>query len=57
MQGYADGVNDANGKITNHSLITKIKLLVENTILLCMAIGIIMCFVAIVVQVLKFIFE
>lgn len=56
LLGYADGMDACREKLTNVSLIKKVRLLIENTVLLCMAIGIILCFVAIVVNVLNMIF-
>lgn len=44
LRGYSDGMADAQETILNQSLASRIKMLVINTLLLCMSISIILLF-------------
>lgn len=44
LRGYSDGMADAQETILNQSLASRIKMLVTNTLLLCMSISIIILF-------------
>ena len=48
LRGYSDGMADAQETILNQSLASRIKMLVTNTLLLCMSISIIILFGSIV---------
>ena len=53
LRGYSDGMADAKETILNQSLASRIKMLVTNTLLLCMSISIIILFVSIVVHIIN----
>ena len=53
LRGYSDGMADAQETILNQSLASRIKMLVTNTLLLCMSISIIILFVSIVVHIIN----
>lgn len=48
LRGYSDGMADAHETILNQSLASRIKMLVTNTLLLCMSISIVILFGSIV---------
>jgi hypothetical protein len=53
LRGYSDGMADARETILNQSLASRIKLLVTNTLLLCMSISIIILFISLVVHIIN----
>ena len=53
LRGYSDGMADAQETILNQSLASRIKMLVINTLLLCMSISIIILFISIVVHIIN----
>ena len=53
LRGYADGMADAQETILNQSLASRIKMLVTNTLLLCMSISIIILFISLVVHIIN----
>lgn len=53
LRGYSDGMADAKETILNQSLASRIKILVTNTLLLCMSISIIILFISIVVHIIN----
>ena len=53
LRGYSDGMADAKETILNQSLASRIKMLVTNTLLLCMSISIIILFISIVVHIIN----
>ena len=53
LRGYSDGMADAKETLLNQSLASRIKMLVTNTLLLCMSISIIILFVSIVVHIIN----
>lgn len=53
LRGYSDGMADAQETILNQSLASRIKMLVTNTLLLCMSISIIILFVSLVVHIIN----
>lgn len=53
LRGYSDGMADAKETILNQSLISRIKMLVTNTLLLCMSISIIILFGSIVYHIIR----
>ena len=53
LRGYSDGMADAKETILNQSLASRIKMLVTNTLLLCMSISIIILFVSLVVHIIN----
>ena len=53
LRGYSDGMADAQETILNQSLASRIKMLVTNTLLLCMSISIIILFGSIVYHIMK----
>ena len=52
LRGYSDGMADAQETILNQSLASRIKMLVTNTLLLCMSISIIILFGSIVYHIM-----
>lgn len=52
LRGYSDGMADAQETILNQSLASRIKMLVTNTLLLCMSISIIILFGSIVYHII-----
>lgn len=53
LRGYSDGMADAKETILNQSLASRIKMLVTNTLLLCMSISIIILFSSIVYHIIR----
>ena len=53
VRGYSDGMADAQETILNQSLASRIKMLVTNTLLLCMSISIIILFGSIVYHIIN----
>ena len=53
LRGYSDGMADAQETILNQSLASRIKMLVINTLLLCMSISIIILFVSLVFHIIN----
>lgn len=53
LRGYSDGMADAKKTILNQSLASRIKMLVTNTLLLCMSISIIILFGSIVYHIMR----
>ena len=53
LRGYSDGMADAHETILNQSLASRIKMLVTNTLLLCMSISIIILFGSIVYHIMR----
>lgn len=53
LRGYSDGMADAKETILNQSLASRIKILVTNTLLLCMSISIIILFGSIVYHIMR----
>ena len=53
LRGYSDGMADARETILNQSLASRIKMLVTNTLLLCMSISIIILFGSIVYNIMR----
>ena len=53
LRGYSDGMADAQETILNQSLASRIKMLVTNTLLLCMSISIIILFGSIVYHIMR----
>lgn len=53
LRGYSDGMADARETILNQSLASRIKMLVTNTLLLCMSISIIILFGSIVYHIMR----
>ena len=53
LRGYSDGMSDAKETILNQSLASRIKMLVTNTLLLCMSISIIILFGSIVYYIMR----
>ena len=53
LRGYSDGMADAKETILNQSLVSRIKMLVTNTLLLCMSISIIILFGSIVYHIMR----
>ena len=53
LRGYSDGMTDAKETILNQSLASRIKMLVTNTLLLCMSISIIILFVSLVFHIIN----
>lgn len=53
LRGYSDGMADAQETILNQSLASRIKMLVTNTLLLCMSISIIILFGSIVYHIIN----
>lgn len=53
LHGYSDGMADAQETILNQSLASRIKMLVTNTLLLCMSISIIILFGSIVYHIIN----
>lgn len=53
LRGYSDGMADAKETILNQSLASRIKMLVTNTLLLCMSISIIILFGSIVYHIMR----
>ena len=53
LRGYSDGMADAKETILNQSLASRIKMLVTNTLLLCMSISIIILFISLVVHIIN----
>lgn len=53
LRGYSDGMADAQETILNQSLASRIKMLVTNTLLLCMSISIIILFGSIVYHIMS----
>ena len=53
LRGYSDGMADAKETILNQSLVSRIKMLVTNTLLLCMSISIIILFISLVVHIIN----
>ena len=53
LRGYSDGMADAKETILNQSLTSRIKMLVTNTLLLCMSISIIILFISLVVHIIN----
>lgn len=53
LRGYSDGMADAKETILNQSLASRIKMLVTNTLLLCMSISIIILFGSIVYHIIR----
>ena len=53
LRGYSDGMADAQETILNQSLVSRIKMLVTNTLLLCMSISIIILFGSIVYHIIN----
>ena len=53
LRGYSDGMADAQETILNQSLASRIKMLVTNTLLLCMSISIIILFGSVVYHIMR----
>ena len=53
LSGYTDGMIDAQETILNQSLASRIKMLVTNTLLLCMSISIVILFGSIVYHIMR----
>ena len=53
LRGYSDGMADAQETILNQSLASRIKMLVTNTLLLCMSISIVILFGWIVYHIMR----
>lgn len=53
LRGYSDGMADAKETILNQSLASRIKMLVTNTLLLCMSISIIILFISLVIHIIN----
>lgn len=53
LRGYSDGMADAQETILNQSLASRIKMLVINTLLLCMSISIVILFGSIVYHIMR----
>ena len=53
LRGYSDGMADAHETILNQSLASRIKMLVTNTLLLCMSISIVILFGSIVYHIMR----
>lgn len=53
LRGYSDGMADAKETILNQSLASRIKMLVTNTLLLCISISIIILFGSIVYHIIR----
>ena len=53
LRGYSDGMADAQETILNQSLASRIKMLVTNTLLLCMSISIVILFGSIVYHIIN----
>lgn len=53
LRGYSDGMADAKETILNQSLASRIKMLVTNTLLLCMSISIIILFISLVLHIIN----
>lgn len=53
LRGYSDGMADAQETILNQSLASRIKMLITNTLLLCMSISIIILFGSIVYHIMR----
>lgn len=53
LRGYSDGMADAQETILNQSLASRIKMLVTNTLLLCMSISIIILFISLVLHIIN----
>ena len=53
LRGYSDGMADAQETILNQSLASRIKMLVTNTLLLCMSISIVILFVSLVFHIIN----
>lgn len=53
LRGYSDGMADAKETILNQSLASRIKMLVTNTLLLCMSISIIILSGSIVYHIMR----
>ena len=53
LRGYSDGMADAQETILNQSLASRIKMLVTNTLLLCMSVSIIILFGSIVYHIIN----
>ena len=53
LRGYSDGMADAKETILNQSLASRIKMLVTNTLLLCMSSSIIILFGSIVYYIMR----
>ena len=53
LRGYSDGMADAHETILNQSLASRIKMLVTNTLLLCMSISIILLFISLVAHIIN----
>ena len=53
LRGYSDGMADAKETILNQSLASRIKMLVTNTLLLCMSISIVILFGSIVYHIMR----
>lgn len=53
LRGYSDGMADAKETLLNQSLASRIKMLVTNTLLLCMSISIIILFGSIVYHIMR----
>lgn len=53
LHGYSDGMADAQETILNQSLASRIKMLVINTLLLCMSISIVILFGSIVYHIMR----
>ena len=53
LRGYSDGMADAKETILNQSLASRIKMLVTNTLLLCMSISIVILFISLVVHIIN----
>ena len=53
LRGYSDGMADAQETILNQSLASRIKMLVTNTLLLCMSISIVILFGSIVYHIMR----
>ena len=53
LRGYSDGMADAKETILNQSLASRIKMLLTNTLLLCMSISIIILFISLVIHIIN----
>ena len=53
LRGYSDGMADAQETILNQSLASRIKMLITNTLLLCMSISIIILFGSVVYHIMR----
>lgn len=53
LRGYSDGMADAQETILNQSLASRIKMLITNTLLLCMSISIVILFGSIVYHIMR----